>query len=68
MITFINNKLFYKGTTDAPIYKFFRSNTPINGLITKPTGKRNIDIYISGKYEIFWKDILNEKKYYLIEI
>ncbi|MDW0115064.1 hypothetical protein QT711_18030 [Sporosarcina saromensis] len=67
-ITFAEDKLFYSGINIAGIYEYFRSDTPLHGEITKPTGKRDEQFYINGSYTIQWNYLVGSSKYYLLEI
>lgn len=67
-ISYTEDKLFYSGSNIAGIYGYFRSNNPLHGEITKPTGKRNEQFYINGSYTIEWQTLEGSSKYYLLEI
>ncbi len=45
------------------IYSFFRGGRPIHGRIDKPTGKKDQNLQIKGKYSIQWISVRNGLKY-----
>lgn len=67
-LAFADDKLFYSGSYNAGIYTHFRGQTPINGLITKPTGEKNEFVKIHGNYIANWKSIQENCKYCLINV
>ncbi len=60
---------FYARTnkTDG-IYQYFRGDTPINGIIQKPTGTKDHFVEIRGSYRIIWKNVSEKLKYTVLEI
>lgn len=56
---------FFSGEVKQPIYGFFRGNTPIHGMIQKPTGKRDSWVKIEGEYLLDWQKQPDESKFYL---
>lgn len=66
-LTLVEDKNFYSGEKQDGIYSYFRGNTPIHGVITKPTGKKDFELNIEKSYLIDWKTI-QDMKYYLITI
>jgi hypothetical protein len=66
--------MFYSASprmqTDG-IYAFFRKGKELTGIIRKPTGKKDQEITISGKYSTAWRPTAgsdsNKRKYVLIE-
>jgi len=66
-LSIVEDHNFYKGTKNDGIYAFFRDGQPVNGPITKPTGKKDEEIKVDGCYSIDWKE-LGKYHYYLIEI
>ena len=68
LLIFAEDPLFWRGAHDAErIYRFFRSPTPLQGSIVKPTGARNQTIQLSGSYPVEWKDISNRLRCAVIE-
>jgi len=61
-----DDKLFYTGA-NAGIYSYFRAGKPLHGRITKPTGKRDGEVNITGRYIIEWYPVVGDMKYALIE-
>lgn len=66
-LSIVEDHNFYEGAKQDGIYAFFRGGQPVNGLITKPTGKKDEEIKVDGCYSIDWKE-LGKYHYYLIEI
>lgn len=54
-LTLVQDKNFYSGQKQDGIYAFFRGKEPVNGLIVKPTGKRNESVFLHGRYHVDWK-------------
>ena len=75
VLTFVDGKKFYSGGHPKDIYRYFRDTTPengsikkpINGSIKKPTGCRKEYCYISGSYNVNWKEINADLRYYIID-
>lgn len=68
-IVFVDDRLFYEGPSTDGIYKFFRAQQPLTGVIQKPTGKRDEGFEIAGEYRIQWQDVNNHGlKYAMVEI
>ena len=67
-IVVADDRLFYSGDKVDGIYAYFRSNKPIEGKITKPTGKKDDSIFVEGSYYANWKVIQESLKYCVIEI
>ncbi len=67
VMTVVDDHNFYSGQYGDNIYKFFRGNETIHGIISKPTGSKDEKIEINGEYIIYWSGIDNYK-YYLVEI
>jgi len=69
LISITNDKCFWTGKKNNGIYSFFRNNVILEGKINKPTGdKLNSFFILAGKYEIKWKDINNNFKYFIVEV
>lgn len=66
-LTLVQDKVFYSGDKKDGIYAYFRSNAPIHGTITKPTGKRDETILVNGSYCIKW-ETCGEMHFYLQKI
>jgi len=62
-----DDKGFYEGNNNG-IYGLFRNQKLITGKITKPTGKKDQIINLSGKYRAKWNLVNDSTKYCLIEI
>lgn len=66
-LSIVEDHNFYEGTKKDGIYSFFRDNQPVNGLITKPTGKKDEEFYVNGSYKIKWSQV-GKYHYYMVEI
>ena len=66
-ITLVEDKNFYSGQKQDGIYTFFRGGESIHGLICKPTGKKDEQITVNGKYDIQWMGC-GSMKYYMVEM
>ena len=67
-MTVVRERPFYAGTKQDGIYAFFRTNTPITGTITKPTGSKHEAYTIQGTYPIHWKPCGKNTMYYVVDI
>ena len=61
---------FYEGRNNEGIYKFFREEYSVYGCIFKPTGvgKNKDSIALTSRYDFIWQDLIDGRKYYIIEI
>jgi hypothetical protein len=59
---------FFEGRETGGIYSIFRENRVIQGQITKPTGSKSEVINILGRYNIVWVPIINNLKYFILEV
>lgn len=66
VMIFADDHLFYEGNGEG-IYGFFRGAKPLAGCVTKPTGKRDSQIDIQGRYPIQWHNVRDSMKYTVIE-
>ena len=57
---------FHSGCADG-IYKYFRGGEPLHGKIVKPTGAKDQEVVIEGKYVIRWKELRDGRRYTWIE-
>ena len=62
----VEQRPFYSGSADG-IYKYFRGGEPLHGKIVKPTGAKDQEVVIEGKYVIRWKKLKNGCRYTWIE-
>lgn len=67
-VTYVEDKLFYKGSNTNGIYAYFRSNHLLHGEITKPTGKKDEHFYINGSYQINWTRLDKDVCYYIVSV
>ena len=58
---------FYRGNNTG-IYGFFRGGCALNGIISKPTGKKDSQILIRGSYDINWHQVHGKTKYTWVEV
>lgn len=65
-----------KGETSG-IYSYFRDGKILTGKIQKPTGKKDSEVNIKGKYKIYWNEInlgnnsnqfKGELKYFVVRV
>ena len=61
-----DDHLFYEGSGDN-IYGYFRASKALHGRITKPTGKKDTEVFIGGTYMVKWLPVTESLKYVLIE-
>ena len=66
LIIFADDHLFYEGITEG-IYGFFRGGIALHGTVQKPTGKKDTNVFIKGRYNVRWSSIIDHLKYTLIE-
>ncbi len=64
----VDDPLFYQNGATTGIYQYFRGNTPIHGVIQKPTGKKDTSFEVNGNYRISWNVIKTNLKYAVIEV
>ena len=67
LVIFADDHLFYSGRSEG-IYGFFRGGTPLSGRIQKPTGGKDTETSIRGKYVVQWKPVVGLLKYTVIEV
>lgn len=68
VLILVDDPLFYTGDYSKSPYSYFRSDCPLSGVVTKPTGKRDSILKIQGSYKIIWQQILDSLKFSIIEI
>jgi len=51
-----DDDLFFDGPMRTGIYAHFRTGTCLTGTITKPTGKKDEQVTIGGRYELTWQE------------
>ncbi|WP_394526939.1 hypothetical protein [Lacrimispora sp. JR3] len=68
-IVLVNDRLFYTGSNNSGVYRYFREEKRVYGKIYKPTGVGKMEDYIilDGNYPICWLD-LGIQKYYIVSI
>ncbi|MEM0991115.1 MAG: hypothetical protein AAGK00_19785 [Pseudomonadota bacterium] len=65
---------FWSGTQATGIYKPLRvPGAMLNGLVGKPTGKRDTAVFVAGQYRPVWRDLgnralLSSGRYVLLEV
>lgn len=67
-LIFVDSNLFWEGTKQDGIYKFFRGGRIFTGLVRKPTGKQDDDVLIEGAFTIDWQKVNEVMKYALIKV
>ncbi len=68
VIMVADDPLFYTGGTKTGIYRYFRAQAPLHGIITKPTGRKDQTIHLQGTYQIQWQPVAKGTKYAFVEI
>ena len=63
-----DDELFFRTEESEKIYKYFRSNVPIQGRIYKPTGTPKSHVNVLGSYAVKWKSITKNMKYFTVPI
>lgn len=58
---------FFEGPATG-IYSYFRGGKSLHGKIVKPTGSRDKELYIEGRYDIFWSSLIDNTKYTVVDI
>lgn len=66
-LTLVRDKCFYSGQKQEEVYAYFRGCEPIHGEIIKPTGKKDVVLYIKGNYAVKWQSC-KDKRYYIVKI
>lgn len=64
---FAEDHLFYEGASEG-IYEFFRGRRVLHGRILKPTGHKDAEVTIRGRYKIDWRPVRDALKYTIIEM
>lgn len=64
----VNDQLFYNNKGEEGIYRLFRKEKRLKGIIQKPTGKKDIKYHLSNEYNIEWKDISGTEKYFIATV
>ena len=62
----VEQRPFHSGSADG-IYKYFRGGEPLHGKIVKPTGAKNQEVVVEGKYIIRWRELRDGRRYTWIE-
>ncbi len=66
VVIFAEDPLFYEGNQEG-IYGFFRGGRKLSGKITKPTGKKDAEVSITGSYSVVWYAVSGRLKYTVIK-
>lgn len=67
VVIFAEDRLFYEGS-QAGIYTYFRGGDDLTGTIQKPTGRRDTEWQIQGRYSIEWRPVKGSLKYTVIKV
>ena len=62
----VEQRPFYAGNSYG-IYRYFRGGEPLHGKIGKPTGAKDEEVMIGGRYVIRWKELRDGRKHTWIE-
>ena len=63
-----DDHLFYSSKGDDGIYKLFRKDKQIHGLIRKPTGRKDEIIQLRGSYGLEWKVARGALRYFIVAV
>lgn len=66
-IVFADDRLFFEGNADG-IYAYFRGMKELTGRIQKPTGSKDVELEICGRYSICWSSAGVNRKYAVVEV
>lgn len=61
----VNDPLFYSNKGEEGIYRLFRKEKRLKGIIQKPTGKKDIAYHLNHEYKIEWNNISGAEKYFI---
>lgn len=64
----VNDPLIYSNKGEEGIYRLFRKDKLLRGIIQKPTGKKDITYHLKNEYKIEWKDISGTEKYFIAKV
>lgn len=67
-ISLIDDDAFINGVAKDGIYEYFRTDTPIHGVILKPTGRNDEKINIKGHYQMYWQNLGDNRKLSIVEV
>ena len=68
-VAFANDKNFWNSKGEkGTIYYLFRNIKKLYGHIQKPTGKKDKTISLKDSYEINWKNIQEDLKYFIVKV
>ncbi len=68
-LVFTNQRNFWSNKgKEGTIYYKFRNKKVLDGIITKPTGSKDEVIELVGKYNIEWKNIDDNVKFFIVRI
>lgn len=67
-LTMVNDKNFYSGKKVDGIYSYFRGKDVLQGIIEKPTGKKEESVALNKQYSIKWEGNTDRLKYYIVDI
>ena len=66
VVIFAEDRLFYEGSQTG-IYTYFRGGDELTGLVQKPTGKRDTELILHGRYSVEWMPVKGSLKYTVIK-
>jgi hypothetical protein len=67
VLVLVEDPLFFQGLTKG-IYGYFRGIRPLTGRIIKPTGTKDKEVNIRGKYTVTWHPLRDKLHYFLITV
>ncbi len=66
LLVFADDDLFWRGSNEG-IYSYFRGGAELNGQIRKPTGAKDVEITVYGRYSLKWEKISETFKYLAVD-
>ena len=66
-VVFADDRLFYEGSDDG-IYGYFRTGRELHGKVEKPTGKKDAEISIRGRYRVRWQPVTGDLRYAIVVV
>jgi len=67
LVIFADDALFYRGNCDG-IYGYFRGQRPLSGPVQKPTGAKDSNVVLRGKYVVSWIPIIGDLACTVVEV
>jgi hypothetical protein len=62
VLIFADDRLFYEGSAHG-IYGYFRGSQALHGVVRKPTGQKDVEVRLQGRYRVRWQPIVKDLRY-----